>query len=311
MKTLKKHVATYVIAMLAIYTPYLTHAQTEQDALMMGEDNLCIAAVYNYNSWTDYWEGTFKRDNLNIGRLSTTSGMVMLNYGISKNLNIMAGVPYVSTRAGNGTLAGLKGFQDVNFFVKYRAIKTEFRKQRISVFAVGGFSTPSSNYNIDFLPMSIGLGSDVTTGRLIADYQSGKIFATVSGSYMYRSNVKIDRPAYYTTRQINSHEVEMPNSGNYQIRTGYRNKGLSAEAFVNYMKTFGGFDIRKNDMPFVSNEMTSTNVGLEGKYYFNKIPELGFQGGAWYTLQGRNVGQATGFMFGVFYTVKSAFKSNR
>lgn len=307
MKTLYKLI-TGLTVMLVLFCSNI-FGQTEQDALMMGKNYLCIAASYSNNSWENYWEGDFKRNNLNLGKLSTQSAMAMLNYGLKDNLNLMASLPYVSTKASGGTLSGLNGFQDLGFYVKYRPIRKVFGKQKLSLFAVAGYTVPSNDYNIDFLPMSIGMGSKVATGRIIADYQYKKLFTSVSGSYMHKSNVTLDRPAYYTTHQINSSEVKMPNAGNYQARAGYRTPLIIAEAFVDVMKTFGGFDIRKNDMPFVSNEMNSTNVGLEGKYYFKKLPELGLHAAYWQTLSGRNVGESTGIMGGILYTVKFSNRS--
>jgi hypothetical protein len=101
----------------------------------------------------------------------------------------------------------------------------------------------------------------------------------------------------------------MPNAGNIQLRTGYRSKKLIAEASLSNMTTFGGFDIRKNDMPFVSNKMNSTNAGLEAKYYpFNQA--LGINANVWHTLKGRNVGQATGYSAGILYTVNFKTKTS-
>ncbi|QCR21587.1 hypothetical protein C1N53_03975 [Pontibacter sp. SGAir0037] len=285
------------------FLPLVSRAQTEQDALMMGEQKLCVAATVNYQSWTSYWEGTFQRENENLGRVSTRSAALMLNYGLVKNLNLLASLPYVRTAASAGTLMGMEGFQDVSLALKWRAIRMQANKTTLSVFAIGGFATPSNRYNIDLLPMSIGLGSQVLSGRLIADVQVNRFTATVSGAYLYRNNVKVDRSAYYTDRQINSHEVQMPNAGNFQFRTGYRTRHVIAEAFVDNMTTFGGFDIRKNDMPFVSNRMNGTKVGLEGKYYLHQLPALGLHAGGWHTLAGRNVGKATGFMAGVDYVI--------
>ena len=306
MKNLYKQSILRMILLIFSSIPLFSNAQTEQDALMMPEQNLCVAGIAGYNSWTNYWEGTFKRDNENIGRLSIRYGMLMLSYGLKKNINVVASVPYVSTKATQGTLSKLNGIQDIGLFIKWRTIQKKLGKQDISLFGVGGFSAPSNDYNIDLIPMSIGLGSSVLSARLILDIQRNKFFSTMSAGYMYRSNVKIDRPAYYTTRQINSYEVEMPNAGNIQLRTGYRSKKLIAEASLSNMTTFGGFDIRKNDMPFVSNKMNSTNAGLEAKYYpFNQA--LGINANVWHTLKGRNVGQATGYSAGILYTVN--FKS--
>lgn len=284
------------------------NAQTEQDALMMPRESLCVAAMAGYNSWTDYWEGTFMRDNANIGRFSTKSASVMLNYGITENLNVLASLPYISTRASQGTTTGLKGFQDLNFYLKWRAVKTNIGKQKLSVFAVGGYSMPSNHYNIELMPMAIGLGSNVWSGRLTADIQRNWFFATLSGAYLYRGNVKIDRSAYYTTQQINSNRVFMPNAGSFQFRTGYRTGRLIAQVFLDQMSTFGGFDIRKNDMPFVSNRMNGTHLGFEGKYIVKNVRGLEFNANVWNTLAGRNMGKASGFMAGAAYIIDFANK---
>ncbi|MGV3503557.1 MAG: hypothetical protein ACO1O1_07600 [Adhaeribacter sp.] len=299
--------SAFVLACL----PLLGQAQTEQDALMMGERRLCVAGFVGYSSWTHYWEGTYKRDNDNMGRVSTRSASLMLNYGLKPNLNLLVSLPYVKTEASAGTLMGLGGFQDLSLFVKYRPWQMQAGKKTFSVLALGGLAVPTSDYNIDFMPMCIGLGSKVLTGRLIADVQAGKFSASVSGAYLHRSKVTIDRPAYYTDHQINSSEVAMPNAGNLQLRTGYRSPRIIAEAFLDQFHTFGGFDIRKNDMPFVSNQMNSTKAGVEGKYYLERIPALGFHATLWRTLAGRNVGQASGAMAGVDYIFDLSSKTSR
>jgi hypothetical protein len=292
-----------------ILFPGTLKAQTEQDALMMGKQRLCLAGSYAYNSWENYWEGTFERNNDNLGKLSTQTAMLMLNYGISNDLNVIASLPYMSTKASKGTLSGLHGFQDFSVFVKWRPLKKQFHNQRVSVLGVAGYSAPTTDYNIDFMPMTVGLGSKVLSGRLIADYKYKKVFVTISAAYLHRGNVEIDRPAYYTDRQINSSMVKMPDAGSFQFRTGYRTSHNIAEVFVDNMTTFGGFDIRKNDMPFVSNTMNSTRAGIEGKHYLNRLPSLGFHANLWTTLSGRNVGKATGFMAGIDYIID--FKSSK
>ncbi len=279
-------------------------AQTDQDALMMPEKNLCVAATAGYSSWTRYWEGTFKRENDNIGRLSTRSAMLMLNYGLGNNLNLLAAVPYVSVRASAGTLSPISGFQDLSLAVKWKPVHLASGPQKFSLFTVAGFSVPTNDYDIDFMPMCIGMGSKVLSGRLIADIQRGKLYATAAAGYLLRSNVTIDREAYYTTEQINSSEVRMPDAGSFQFRTGYRSRTIIAEAFVDNMTTFGGFDIRKNDMPFVSNRMNSTRLGLETKLYLPSNTALGFHASAFQTVAGRNMGSATGFMAGFDYAFK-------
>lgn len=305
---LTKHIFTKIM-MIFLSIPMFAYAQTDQDALMMGHRNLCVAGIGGYTSWTNYWEGAFKRDNENIGRFSSTYGMLMLNYGVRKNLNILASLPYISTRASKGTLTGLNGLQDLGFYVKWRPLRKQIGKQNISVFGVGSFTTPSDDYNIDLQPMAIGLGGKVLSARVILDLQRNKFFSTISAGYMHRSNVQIDRQAYFTDRQINSNEVGMPDAANFQMRSGYRSKKLIAEAFLVNMTTLGGFDIRKNDMPFVSNKMNSNNAGLEAKYYLNAA--LGLNANVVRTISGRNAGQATGFSAGFLYTIRIKSKPSK
>jgi len=95
--------------------------------------------------------------------------------------------------------------------------------------------------------------------------------------------------------------VEMPDMASYNVRTGIRTFRYVAEAFFQQNYTLGGFDIRRNDMPFPSNKMNWTSAGVNLKYTFKKVPGLSLTGGGSYVLTGRNVGQATQFNGGVFY----------
>lgn len=279
------------------------YAQTDEDAIMMAKKDFCVGGMYGYSKWDHYWEGTLKRNNQNIGTVSTQMVGFMGAYGVSPKLNLLINLPYVSTHATAGTLHGQHGLQDVSLWVKWMPIEKDLGDGTFSLYTIGGFSTPTTNYIADFLPLSIGLHSTNLTGRLMLDYQLGRFFATASGSYIYRNNIKIDRNSYYTTEQHNTNEVKMPDVAMEQFRTGYRSSRLIAEAIVTNTNTLGGFDIRRNDMPFPSNKMNSTMVGLNFKYTFKKVEGLSLIGGGNYTVAGRNVGQATMVNGGVFYII--------
>ncbi len=96
-------------------------SQTETDAIMMNKSQFCAGFMYGYSSWDQYWEGTLKRNNLNLGTVSTQSVAFMANYGISNNLNIMVAAPYIKTKATAGTLRGMRGVQDIALNLKWRA----------------------------------------------------------------------------------------------------------------------------------------------------------------------------------------------
>jgi len=284
-------------------------AQTDADAIMMAKNNFCVGGMYSYSSWKNYWEGTLKRDNQNLGTVSTKMIGVMGNYGISKKLNVLFGIPYVQTKASAGTLHGQKGIQDLSLWVKWMPYEKNVGPGVLSLYAIGGISVPTSNYVADYLPLSIGLHSTNLTLRAMADYQVGSFFATVSGSYVVRSNVTIDRTAYYTTEMHYTNKVSMPDAAQFNFRVGYRTERMIAEALVNNWTTLGGFDITRNNMPFPSNKMNSTAAGVSIKYNVKQVDGLSVIGGGSYTLAGRNAGQATAFNGGVFYIL--AFKSHK
>jgi hypothetical protein len=275
-------------------------AQTDIDGLMMEKKFFCAGPTAGYSSWKNYWEGSLKRENLNMGRVSTTNFTLMGNYGITHRLNVLFGLPYVKTKASTGNMAGQKGLQDLSLLVKWVAYQKHIAKGDLKTFLIAGYTTPVSNYNEDFLPLSVGLHSKNATMRLMADYQRNHWFATASYTYIARSNVTLDRSTYYTTEMHYSNEVKMPDASQWNFRAGYRSETIIAEAIFNKWTTLGGFDIPRNGMPFVSNKMNATSIGLNIKYE-TPLNGLSVVANGSTTVAGRNVGQATGFNAGVFY----------
>lgn len=280
------------------------YAQTEIDGIMMVKNNFCTGAIYEYGSWNKYWEGTFKRENLNFGTVSTQKVSINGNYGITDKLNVIFSIPYVMTNASAGTLLGQSGFQDLSLTLKSVVYEKEIKGNSLSFYVLGGFSVPTSNYVADYLPLSIGLKSKTGSLRLMSDYQYRNLFATVSGAYVKRSNIKIDRNVYFTDEMHYTNEVDMPDAISFNARCGYRTSRLIAEAvFDNWTTQKGGFDITTNNMPFPSNTMNMTKIGFNGKYNLKQISGLAIIGGSNHVFLGRNVGQSNVFYGGLFYVI--------
>lgn len=280
------------------------YAQTEIDGIMMAKNNFCTGAIDEYSSWDKYWENTFKRENLNFGTVSTQKISINGNYGITDNLNVIFSIPYVITKATAGTMQGQKGFQDLSVTLKGIVYEKEIKGNILSFYALGGFSFPTSNYVVDYLPLSIGLQSKTVSIRLMSDYQYGVLFTTVSGAYVKRSNIKIDRNVYFTDVMHYTNEVDMPDGISFNARFGYRTSRLIAEAvFDNWTTQKGGFDITTNNMPFPSNTMNMTKIGFNGKYNLKHISGLAIIGGSNHVVLGRNVGQSNVFYGGLFYVI--------
>jgi hypothetical protein len=281
--------------------PKMVSAQTDADALMIPRNFYCAGAMYTNNTWKNYWEGTFKRDNGNLGTVTTNMYSFFGNYGITNNLDVLFNVPYVTTNASAGTLKGQHGFQDLSLTLKWEPYKTKIGRGVFSTYAFLQGSTPLSNYEDNFDPMSIGLHSSTAALRALANYQVSGFFLSASGQYIRRGDITIDQNAYYTTQLIYSNRVDVPNANNYMFSTGYRSPQFNAEFMFEQFTTLGGFDIRKNDMPFPSNTMNYSEVGALFKYSFNDVAGLELTAGGNYILKGRNVGQSTTIYGGVLY----------
>lgn len=289
-----------VLAVCLTLTKHV-QAQTDADALMIPKNYVCAAGVYTHSQWDHYWEGTFKRDAPNMGTVSSNAYMLGFVYGLSNKINVSVALPYVSTNASAGTLRGEHNLQDVSAYVKWLAVKHEIGKGSLSLHAILSGSIPASNYEADFLPLSIGLHSKNVALRGLLNYQVSQFFVAGAYQYVHRSNITIDRNSYYTTEMHYTNEVQMPDVSNYLISAGFRSLQFNAEATFTQVDTHGGFDIRKNDNPFPSNKMNSQIAGLILKYTFTKIPGLELTAGGNYVLKGRNVGQSRSFYGGIYY----------
>jgi len=289
----------------------LIQAQTDADGIMMGKGLHCTGIMYGQGSWKNYWEGTLKRNNENLGTISQYMVGPMGSLGVLKNFNVLFSLPYIQTKASAGQLKGFNGFQDFSLWGKYRFLRKKSGNYTISLFAIGGISTPVQDYVKDYLPLSIGLGSRNLTIRPMADLQFKDWFATASASYVSRSNITIDRTAYFTDRMVYSNKVTMPDAVQYNLRAGFRNKDMVAEVVLDKWNTLRGFDISKNNMPFPSNRMIQTRIGINGKYEPEKWKGISLTGAAFHTIAGRNVGQTFSFQAGFFYILNLSKDSQK
>lgn len=292
------------LVLLLLMVSMNTSAQTPTDGLMMGKNLFCTGFMYTNDKWTDYWEGELKRDNGNIGTITTQSLMYYGIYGITGKLNIIAMVPYIKTEASQGTLHSMEGVQDLTVGLKYNFLQMQSDNLTFRAFGVLNFSTPLSDYTPDFIPLSLGAHTTNLTPRVNAMLKlDQRWFVNASAGYTFRSNTELDRPSYYDGATFyNSNEVDMPNVFDVFASAGYQKDALQVELNYIQQNTLGGADIRRQDMPFVSNKMNAQRVGLLAMYYLPVPRNLSVRGSVHYTVNGRNVGQSTTYLAGLLYT---------
>jgi hypothetical protein len=276
--------------------PASAAAQFPDDGFMLDPQLLRVTVDYGRESWRDYWEGSLRRSNDNIGTLSTQSVNTIIGYGVNTRLTVFASLPYVWTNASLGVLAPQRGRQDVSLIAKVQLLKTPVASRaQLRVMALGGIAAPTSNYTPDYLPLSIGSASRRAMARATAIvHDKSGVFLEGYSTYTWRGNVTLDRPAYYTNGQlVLSNEVAMPNVIENSIALGYQKGPVCLPIIVQQQRTLGGGDIRRQDMPFVSNRMDFTRLHARLMLAMPKQTGLTLNLGVMRTLAGRNVGQSS------------------
>ncbi|MBK7872013.1 MAG: transporter [Saprospiraceae bacterium] len=279
-------------------------AQTPTDAEMMGKGQICIAALYMHDTWNEYWEGTLKRDNQNVGTLTRQTVMPMFSLGLIKGLNVIVALPWVKTEASGGQVAGADGIQDFGIWIKATALDKTIGAGRLTLHGVAGFSTPASNYLSDYAPFSLGFGCTEGSLRSILQYQIGTgPYLRAQAGYHLRGHSTIERDYYYTTQGYYTDKVNMPNAITYGAVLGTKlfNKNLKIEVAYDGLNSLGGHDIRRQEVGFPSNKMIFTRIGAGLQYFFPNIKGLGILANGNYILTGRNVGQSTALTGGITY----------
>jgi len=191
----------------------------------------------------------------------------------------------------------MDGVQDITLAIKYQLLATPLTDRgTLRAMVVGAAGIPASNSVPDFLPLSIGLASRQFSGRFTLNFQAHQgWFVNGSVAHTWRTKVTLDRPAYYTNGQLYlSNEVAMPDVFDYTVTAGYQRGRLCIPISLSQQRTLGGGDIRRQDMPFVSNRMDFVKVG-------GLVMYRGVRLGMSRVVNGRNVGQATTFTGGFLY----------
>lgn len=280
-------------------------AQTFDDGIMISKLKYCTGVFYSYDYWTNYWQGDLSRANGNIGTITTRDIQYIGNYGVTDHLDLIVNVPYVYTSASSGVLHGQRGFQDVTFGAKVKALSIPIRSAgALRAMAVLSGSVPMTNYTPDDMPLSIGSHSRQATGRAILNYLGKNgLYLNGAASYTLRGNVTLDRSSYYTNGKLYlSNQVAMPNQFNYAVSAGYRKNDTTLTAGFGQQQTRGGGDIRAQDVPFVSNRTNFSKINATLTYPLPRVHDLQY----WFlysnTFDGRNVGQANTFTSGFLYT---------
>jgi hypothetical protein len=301
-----KRAPRLLLAALALLSAMRLCSQTPEDGEMLAKNLLCTGVIYTHDQWDHYWEGSLNRTNGNIGTITTQTINNSSNLALFNRLNIFVTTPFVWTSASQGVLHSQAGFQDISLAVKFQALRVPVGKiGDFSAIAVVSGSVPITNYEPDLQPLSIGLRSKTIAPRATYNFQAHDgIFANGTAAYVFRGIVTLDRPYYYTDGQLYmSNQVAMPNQFQYTISAGYRKHDLLLSGEFIQQQTRGGGDIRRQDMPFISNRMNYSRAGFRSQIPIPKLHNFQVWFADEYTYDGRNVGQSNTISTAIMYTI--------
>ncbi len=283
------------------------HAQTPSDAILMNAEQACILLDYNYARFDHYWEGEVKRDNQTIAMVKRNIVMPMVAVGIFDNLNVYAGVPYITTESttpNGGKFAGASGFQDLTGAVKYRWLNKQSEKGQLTGLATVGFSTPISNYLPDYMPYSIGLGATELAYRAIVEYRyKSGWYLRGAGAYLWRGYAEAEREYYYNNGSYYTSLMDVPNAITAEAVVGkwLFSNSLQIEASYFGSKSVSGDDIRAYSAPQPTNRVNSDRIGVFAHYFSPRFTGLGIL--AYYNrvVNGRNAAELNTTGVGLTY----------
>jgi hypothetical protein len=304
---MKKIIHLTAVVAIGLGISLTSYAQTPWDEVMMGKGEICAALMYEHSSWNQYWEGTYLRSNANIGTFTRQTVMPMFAMGLTKKINIIASLPYISTDASGGTQVGQSGIQDLNISAKVDWLQKQVGTGRLLFLTNAHFSTPVGNYLSDYMPFSLGVGAPELGLRGIAGYKmdNGLIFRTAL-AYLWRGQSNVERDYYYENGSVYSSYMNVPNALNFHAAIGYWafDNRLRMEATYMSLNCLTGDDIRSYNRPQPTNKTEVSQVGAWVQYFIKSDQGLGALAYFNQTLSGRNMGKATTIGVGLTYQFK-------
>lgn len=271
-------------------------AQSPVSGFMSGKGKGAVALSYGSESYDNVFLVPLEVKGVPVfNDVQTNSVSLYAAYGISDRIEVVAGLPYISSK-GNGNADVLdelgydntrSGLQDVSLFLKYNPLTVEVGEGSLSFQLAAGLKTPLGNYRADEgLQSIIAIGNRATSinGLAIAQWQAASgLFVSTQAGYSLRSG-------------------EVPNALLGEIKLGYAGRGFYVDAWYAGQVSDGGVNILGEGFNgfFPATDVTFNRAGLN--VYVPVAGGFGVSAGVSKYLSGRNVGESTGVSGGVVYS---------
>ena len=235
-----------------------------------------VAFAFTGESYDEFWRGTTKVSNVNVGEVSTDSFTTWMTWGFTDDLAIVVNLAYVDA-AGDG-LAGFEdsGVQDGAVLAEYRFASVASGRATHSFVGAAGLRTPLSDYEGN-APVSLGDDTTDTLLRFVYHLESGRFYFSQQIGYDLRGGDAPDGLPLYT-------------------ELGWTAGRVTWTLLYAQIIADGGTDIGDPGFTFPSNQDEYQRIG--GKAFIRLGDRYGLSLLGFTTLDGRNSGDATGLSAG-------------
>lgn len=263
---------------------------------MNGKGKGTVALSYTAESYDNVFLVPTDAEGVPVfNEVDVNSVSIFGTYGLSDRWDVVAALPHISTtgNASQGVLDELgfensrSGVQDLSVFLRYNPMSFAVGENDLHFMLGGGISAPIGDYAVDEgLQSILAIGNRATsvTGLAMAQFRmpSG-VFLTTQAGYSLRSN-------------------DVPNAVLGEIRAGYAGSKFYVDAWYAGQVSTSGVNILGEGFTgfFPATDVSFSRAGVT---LFAPVGGgFGLSASASRYLNGRNVGQSTGFSGAVTYS---------
>ena len=271
-------------------------AQSLLSGFMNGKGKGTIALSYTAESYDNVFLVPNEAEGVPVfNEVDVNSVSLFGTYGFSDRLDIVAALPYISTtgNASQGVLDELgfensrSGVQDLSIFLRYNPLSLEIGQHNLHFMLGGGISTPLGGYAVDEgLQSILAIGNRATSlnGLAMAQFRTASgLFLTTQAGYSLRNG-------------------EVPNAVLGELKAGYAGAKFYVDAWYAGQISTDGVNILGEGFTgfFPATDVSFSRAGIT--LFAPLVSGFGLSVSASRYLNGRNVGEATGFSGAITYS---------
>lgn len=271
-------------------------AQSLLGGFMNGKGKGSVALSYTAESYDNVFLVPNDAEGVPVfNEVEVNSVSLFGTYGISDRLDIVAALPYISAtgNASQGVLDELgfenerSSIQDLSVFVCYNPLSLDIGEHSLNFMLGGGLSTPLGAYEVDEgLQSILAIGNRATSlnGLAMAQFRTASgLFLTTQAGYSLRNG-------------------EVPNAVLGEIKAGYAGAHFYVDAWYAGQISTSGVNILGEGFTgfFPATDVSFSRAGIT--LFAPLGGGFGLSASASRYLDGRNVGESTGFSGAVTYS---------